>query len=80
MVQMILEVDNSQCEADIQSIHVSIDNQVTMKSQGASTTSHFKVLNKVTVGVPKNTSRVVRSEFIYLGTSCHYGVFPVAVQ
>lgn len=59
MVQMILEVDNSQCDADIKSITLSIDNNVSMKSQGTMTNSSFRVVDKVTSGLLKNSSRLV---------------------
>ena len=60
MVKLILEVDNSQCEANIQSIRISVTNEVTMRSQGASTTSHIAVFSKLTQAVPAKQTRMVK--------------------
>ena len=58
-VKLILEIDNSQCTSDISSISVSVDNTVTMRSQGASTSSHNRVAGKTCGGLPAAMRRVV---------------------
>ena len=37
LVQMIIEIDNTQCTANIKSISISVNNVVTLRSQGSST-------------------------------------------
>lgn len=51
LVQMIMEIDNTLCSADISSIWVSIDYTVTMKSQGSSTADNGNVYKKSLKGI-----------------------------
>lgn len=64
MVQMIIEVDNSQCDANIESIRISVTNEVIMRSQGQTTTSHIDVFSKLTTDVPAKMSRMVHLKLI----------------
>ena len=58
-VNVILEIDNSQCTSDITSVSISVDNTVTMRSQGASTNSHINVCRKTAGGLPAAERRTV---------------------
>lgn len=51
LVQMIIEVDNSMCTANLTSIRVGISNTVTMRSSGSSTSDHIPVFSKTINGV-----------------------------
>lgn len=64
LVQMIVEVDNSQCQAPITSINISISNTVTMRSNGASTSDHKTIYSKMINGVPAGMSRKVNLNII----------------
>lgn len=46
LVQMIMEIDNTFCSADITSIWVAIDFTVSMKSQGSSTSDNGNIFKK----------------------------------
>ena len=51
LVQTVIEVDNSKCEADIPRISTSIDFTVTMKSQGAQTHDSGNIFRKNIDGI-----------------------------
>ncbi len=59
LVQMIIEVDNSLCEAPITAINISINKTVTMRSGGASTSDGGSIYHKMLNGVPANSSKIV---------------------
>lgn len=59
LVQMVIEVDNSNCEADINWINVSIHKTVTMRSNGASTSDGGSIIHRQLNGVPARMSRLV---------------------
>lgn len=61
LVQMVLEVDNSQCTADIPTINIGIYNTVTMTSNGASTSDHGTIITKQINGLAKQQVAVVSS-------------------
>ena len=63
LVQMVIEVDNTNCEANINWINVSINKTVTMRSSGSSTSDGGSIFHKHLNGVPARLSRVVK---IYL--------------
>ena len=50
---MVIEVDNSQCTADIPTINVGISNTVSMNSNGAVTSDHGTVVTKLINGVAR---------------------------
>lgn len=58
LVQMVIEVDNTQCEANINWINVSISKTVTMRSSGASTSDGGSIFHKQINGVPARLSRM----------------------
>ena len=51
MVGMAIEVDNTQCAANIKSITVSVNNIVTLRSQGRSTSDSRRFFSKTLNGV-----------------------------
>lgn len=51
LVQMVLELDNSLCSADIPTIWVSIDFTVSMKSGGAVTSDGGNIFKKSINGI-----------------------------
>jgi len=51
LVQMIIELDNTQCKADISSISIRVSNSVTLRSQGRSTSDNYTIFTKVVGGV-----------------------------
>lgn len=46
LVQMIMEVDNSNCSADIPTISIGITNSVRMSSSGRSTSDNGQIMSK----------------------------------
>ena len=52
LVQMIIEVDNTMCTVNINTITISVTNHVTMRSQGRSTGDHYTIFRKSINGVP----------------------------
>jgi len=61
LVQMIIEVDNTQCTANINTITISVTNQVTLRSgQGASTSDSRTFFTKVVNGVPAGSAYIVK--------------------
>jgi hypothetical protein len=61
MVQMIIEVDNSQCSANVKTIQISVTNAVTMRSQGHSTSVPRTFFTKTINGLNAGESLVVLS-------------------
>lgn len=59
-MQMIIEVDNTQCTANITTISITVTNQVTLKSgTGAQTSDSRTFMNKTVNGVPAGVAYVV---------------------
>ena len=56
---MVIEVDNSQCTADINWINVGISNTVTMRSSGSSTSDIKNIYHKQLTGVPARLTNKV---------------------
>lgn len=57
---MIIEVDNTQCTANINTISITVTNQVTLRSgTGAATADSRTFLNKTVNGVPAGVAYVV---------------------
>jgi len=57
---MIIEVDNTQCTANIKTISISVTNKVTLRSgTGAQTADSRTFLNKTVNGVPAGVAYVV---------------------
>ena len=53
LVQMIIEVDNSQCKVDVTTLSIKVTNQVTLRSNsGASTADSRTIFAKEVQGVP----------------------------
>ena len=51
MVQMIIEVDNTNCTANVNTISISVNNQVTLRSQGHATSDSRTFFTKQINGV-----------------------------
>ena len=51
LVQMIIEVDNSACEVNINTITISVTNHVSMKSGGHSTGDNYTIFRKSINGI-----------------------------
>jgi len=51
LVQLLIEIDNSQCTAPVENVRISVNNTVTMRSQGASTADHRTFFSKILGGV-----------------------------
>jgi hypothetical protein len=51
MVQMIIELDNTQCTANINSIYIKVTNSVTLRSQGRATGDNYTIFTKRVNGV-----------------------------
>jgi hypothetical protein len=64
LVQMVIEVDNSKCEANINYINISINKTVTMRSGGAATSDGGSIYRKQLNGVPAGLAKIVRFIFI----------------
>jgi hypothetical protein len=57
---MIIEVDNTQCTANIKTISITVTNKVTLRSgTGAQTADNRTFLNKTVNGVPAGMAYVV---------------------
>jgi hypothetical protein len=57
---MIIEIDNTQCTANITTISITVTNQVTLKSgTGAQTSDSRTFVNKTVNGVPAGVAYVV---------------------
>lgn len=59
LVQMIIEVDNTGCQVNINTITISVTNNVTLRSQGHSTGDSFSVFSKSINGVPMGMANIV---------------------
>ena len=51
LVQIIVQADNSECKVDVPNSTISVDNTVTMSSQGRTTNSHNEIYSKTTNGM-----------------------------
>lgn len=67
MVQMIIEVDNTNCTANINTISISVTNHVTLRSQGRSTGDSRTIFSKGINGVAAGMAYMVFS-FGHRGT------------
>lgn len=57
---MVIEVDNTQCTANINTISITVTNKVTLRSgTGAQTADNRTFLNKTINGVPAGGAYVV---------------------
>ena len=57
---MVIEIDNTQCTANITTISITVTNQVTLKSgTGAQTSDSRTFVNKTVNGVPAGVAYVV---------------------
>ena len=59
IVQSVIEVDNTKCDADLPTISVNVSYTVTMKAQGAQTHDNGTIFNKSINGVAAGQSAVV---------------------
>lgn len=66
LVQMVVEVDNSNCEANINYINISINKTVTMRSGGAATSDGGSIYRKQINGIPAKVAKVV-TFYSYVG-------------
>jgi hypothetical protein len=66
LVQLIIEIDNTACTANINTISISVNNQVTLRSQGHSTSDSKSFFNKQINGLAAGQALVVTKIF-YLG-------------
>lgn len=58
LVQMIIEVDNTLCEANINSITIKVSNNVTLRSAGHATSDHYTVFSEQINGVPAGMAQI----------------------
>lgn len=75
---MIMEIDNTNCKADIPTISIGVHNTVAMRSNQSSTSDHGTIFTKQINGVAAGQSAVV-SFISYAGTKCHQGSFKSSV-
>ena len=59
MVNMLIEIDNTNCTVDINSITISVTNNVTLRSRGHSTSDHYTVYSKRINGLSAGMSKTV---------------------
>lgn len=59
LVQMLIQVDNTNCTVDINSITISVTNNVTLRSRGNSTSDHYTVFRKQVNGIPAGMAYTV---------------------
>jgi hypothetical protein len=59
LVQMIIEIDNTICNANVNTISISVNNQVTLRSQGHSTSDSRTFYSKEINGLYAGQSLVV---------------------
>lgn len=59
LVQMLIEVDNTNCTVNINTISVTVTNRVTMRSQGHSTGDSRTIFSKQINGVGAGMAYVV---------------------
>lgn len=64
LVNLIIEIDNSQCSANVKTINVSVSNQVTLRSQGHATGSSSTVFAKLINGLYAGETLVVSSALL----------------
>jgi hypothetical protein len=56
---MIIEVDNTACQANINTISIAVTNHITMRSQGRATGDHYTIFHKSINGVPAGMAYMV---------------------
>ena len=63
---MLIEIDNTNCTVDINSITISVTNNVTLRSRGHSTSDHYTVyskrINGLSAGMSKTVSLILHRE------------------
>jgi hypothetical protein len=59
LVQIVIEVDNSQCKANVKTLTISVNNTVSMRSQGSGTSDHRSVFSKQINGLYAGESLTV---------------------
>lgn len=59
IVQSVIEVDNTKCDADLPTISVNVGYTVTMRSKGAQTHDNGTIFHKNINGVAAGQSAVV---------------------
>jgi len=59
VVNMIIEVDNSQCKANISNINITVNRTVNLRSQGAGTADFATLFRKTINGVAAGMAYVV---------------------
>jgi hypothetical protein len=59
LVQMVIEIDNSRCEANINWVNIGIQNTVTLRSNGSSTSDFKSIFQKQLNGIPAGTAKTV---------------------
>lgn len=64
LVQMVIEVDNTNCSANINVINIGIDKTVSMRSGGAGTSDGGSIFRKQINGVPAKMAKIVFFLFI----------------
>lgn len=55
---MIVEIDNSMCEADIEGLNIAINNTVGLRSSDGSTTDSFNIFSRTLPGIRKGEKLV----------------------
>lgn len=79
MVQSVIEVDNSKCDADMPKINIAVSFTVTMKSQGAQTADNGTVFSKQINGLAANQSATVTYS-MRVGKPSYHGSVPDAAR
>lgn len=58
-VQMLIELDNTNCKANVSTISITVTNHVSLRSQGRATGDTKNLFSKVINGVPAGMAFVV---------------------
>jgi len=66
MVQMIIEIDNTDCTANVSHISITVNRTVSLRSQGSGTSDHATLFRKTINGVAAGQAFSVFYHF-YLG-------------
>jgi hypothetical protein len=64
MVQMVVEVDNSNCSANIKYINIGIQKTVSMRSGSSGTQDRGNIYTKSINGIPAKVAKIVLIYFI----------------
>lgn len=78
-VRMIIEIDNTNCSADVTGINISVTNIVGLRSSSGSTSDRIHVFGKNVKGLPAGTKMVV-TENADVGERGHQGRVHPPVQ